>query len=535
MKKLLLISLLLFVSSIALGQYCGPYTSSAKIILSGKSFRVIEKLSFDNNDVDNFIRLTNCHDIVIRLNKFKNGRLKAIRLDGNCYNIRVDSNYFENTYGGLYVFQCNLGNISFNYNKGKNITGDASHINSFCQFNTCSGANFSMSYNSVDIAFGSGTNPNPGNGDTFNFGRTNGTALSPAKCWGNSIVGGGTNIGSLGFVGILAGDLGGSYQDIRNNILVNTGYMGIQQSGGSHIVITLNKIVGTYHVWSRAGITSANNGSGSPATNNEISHNEIYWIAGYSGIGVIPMPGAHVDTVYKPGGGVNTNAKPTGWSTNVVYPASVSHFPTPAIDVLPSPLVSACALPIFTYTPLTNTWVYGYTISTLTPVSSGGAITSFSVTPSLPSGIVLNTSNGQISGTAVQTHASANYSVIAVNGDGSDTAILTLQVNKAILGVVADSKSKFQGTANPALTVTYSTLNLSNFRNGDTPSSLTTQPTANTTATMGSPVGIFPITASGGVSSNYSFLYIPGVLLIKPNVSSPTHRIRGRSKVVRVN
>ncbi|WP_036670901.1 MBG domain-containing protein, partial [Pedobacter borealis] len=65
------------------------------------------------------------------------------------------------------------------------------------------------------------------------------------------------------------------------------------------------------------------------------------------------------------------------------------------------------------------------------------------------------------------------------------------------------------GTANPTLTVTYT-----GFVNGDTNTSLTTQPSISTTAVTGSGAGTYPITASGAVSSNYSISYTAGTLTV---------------------
>jgi hypothetical protein len=58
------------------------------------------------------------------------------------------------------------------------------------------------------------------------------------------------------------------------------------------------------------------------------------------------------------------------------------------------------------------------------------------------------------------------------------------------------------------------------FVNGDTPSSLTSQPTCTTSATQTSPVGTYPITCSGGVSANYSFIYVAGSLTVTPQAGS---------------
>jgi hypothetical protein len=85
----------------------------------------------------------------------------------------------------------------------------------------------------------------------------------------------------------------------------------------------------------------------------------------------------------------------------------------------------------------------------------------------------------------------------------------TLTVNPAALTVTADNQTKAYGAANPTLTVSYS-----GFVNGDTAASLTTPPTVSTTATTASPVGTYPITASGAVSANYTISYVSGTLTI---------------------
>uniref|UniRef100_UPI00292FC1EA beta strand repeat-containing protein n=1 Tax=Pedobacter heparinus TaxID=984 RepID=UPI00292FC1EA len=96
-----------------------------------------------------------------------------------------------------------------------------------------------------------------------------------------------------------------------------------------------------------------------------------------------------------------------------------------------------------------------------------------------------------------------NYTIAYVNG--------ALTVNRKALTITADDKEKFAGTANPALTVSYA-----GFTNGESNTVLTAQPTITTTATPGSPIGDYPITASGAVAANYSIAYVAGNLKIKP-------------------
>jgi len=77
----------------------------------------------------------------------------------------------------------------------------------------------------------------------------------------------------------------------------------------------------------------------------------------------------------------------------------------------------------------------------------------------------------------------------------------------AALNINADDKSKDYGAALPTLTVTYTGL-----VNGD--SAPATPPIISTTATASSPVGTYPITASGADDPNYTITYTPGTLTV---------------------
>ena len=79
----------------------------------------------------------------------------------------------------------------------------------------------------------------------------------------------------------------------------------------------------------------------------------------------------------------------------------------------------------------TNPAVYfvGSAISTNSPTVSGGAVTSYSISPSLPTGLSFNTTNGQITGTPSILSNAANYTITATNAGGSTTATLALTAN----------------------------------------------------------------------------------------------------------
>lgn len=82
-----------------------------------------------------------------------------------------------------------------------------------------------------------------------------------------------------------------------------------------------------------------------------------------------------------------------------------------------------------TYTVTTARYTVGAAITENTPtIGSGGTPTAYSVGPSLPSGLTLNTTTGVISGTPTAVTSSATYTVTATNAIGSTTRNLTILV-----------------------------------------------------------------------------------------------------------
>jgi subtilisin-like proprotein convertase family protein len=165
------------------------------------------------------------------------------------------------------------------------------------------------------------------------------------------------------------------------------------------------------------------------------------------------------------------------------------------INVSPAPLiitanntnnVYGAALPAFTASY--SGFVNGDTAASLsTPVTLGT-----SAAASSPVGTYPVTASGA---------ADANYAISYLNG--------TLTVNPAALSITANSTNKVYGAALPAFTASYS-----GFVNGDTAASLSTPVTLGTSAAASSPVGAYPITASGAAATNYTINYVNGMLSV---------------------
>lgn len=76
--------------------------------------------------------------------------------------------------------------------------------------------------------------------------------------------------------------------------------------------------------------------------------------------------------------------------------------------------------------------------NSLTPyslTSTGGRISSYSISPSIPSGLSFNTSTGILSGTPTRAADTSSYTITGTNSTGTSTATFTLTVNPIIYNV----------------------------------------------------------------------------------------------------
>jgi hypothetical protein len=89
-----------------------------------------------------------------------------------------------------------------------------------------------------------------------------------------------------------------------------------------------------------------------------------------------------------------------------------------------------------------------------TPSSKGGAISSYSISPLLPTGLIFSTV-GVISGTPLAQMSKTTYKVIATNLANSDTAILSITVNPSALDSIRLTKNTNSNTICTGESVVY--------------------------------------------------------------------------------
>ena len=119
----------------------------------------------------------------------------------------------------------------------------------------------------------------------------------------------------------------------------------------------------------------------------------------------------------------------------------------------------------------------------------------------------------------------AGTTIVTATQAGDDdynsfTREYTLTVNKSPLTVTANSYTIKQGEALPTFEATYS-----GFKNGETASVLTTQPSFNCSATSTSEPGTYDIEVSGAEATNYDISYVKGTLTIEPNTFTLTYLV----------
>ena len=113
-----------------------------------------------------------------------------------------------------------------------------------------------------------------------------------------------------------------------------------------------------------------------------------------------------------------------------------------------APVVNIAAPAGLSYSSINNVYTDGTAITAITPVSTGGAIASYAISPSLPTGLTLNASTGVISGTPSGTSSQTTFTITATNATGSTTTTITIQVDAPLVNIAAPAGLSYSSINN---------------------------------------------------------------------------------------
>lgn len=234
--------------------------------------------------------------------KVTGGNGTAYWVGGSSSNININ-NCFASSVGAAFYAE-NSSTVKFNYNQVLNVNGNTTNFmfgHAF-QFNNVSGGGNQVNYNRVENVAGVAINPH----DVVSIYKSNGLKGDSIQVIGNWFRGGQralTSTGGGGACGITITDVTGSYQVVRGNILVNTGYAGIQCIGtGFGVKIDHNITYSSNTPVSLLGFSIQD------ATQIDCGYNDTYWM---NAQGVTTPNGVGVPQYW-----LSSSPTPLNWSTN---------------------------------------------------------------------------------------------------------------------------------------------------------------------------------------------------------------------------
>ncbi len=118
---------------------------------------------------------------------------------------------------------------------------------------------------------------------------------------------------------------------------------------------------------------------------------------------------------------------PTALSANAAYTITATNSGGDSTANITIGVIDVAA-PSLIYSPTSYSSTYNQAMSAFAPSNLGGYIATCTVAPSLPTGLSINSSTCQISGTPTAVTASASYTVTATNTIGSSAQAITLAI-----------------------------------------------------------------------------------------------------------
>lgn len=244
--------------------------------------------------------IQNCTNVIIKDCIIENTLNDGIQLSG-CNNVEVTRCLIMNTKAGinaLYSQTINVHNCQFLNMNGPFPSGN------FVQFDNVNGKGCRINYNRCEDIFGIAKKPEDG----LSVYQSNGLLGDSIQVIGNLIRGGQYYNTSGGAAGIVLGDVGGSYQVARNNIVVNGGFVGMQVQGGIGIKMDHNLIYSIKTAYSNCGLCFGNY-SGKPCSSVYMGYNQIKFFN---------KNGVESDSWWDPSSKTYPAFQPAGWNTNIL-------------------------------------------------------------------------------------------------------------------------------------------------------------------------------------------------------------------------
>jgi len=271
MPKKLLINLfcVVFFPTISIASppgatFCGPYTKSKPILLENASNITISDLEITNSK-GVCITLNNCRNIKILKCQLGPSPDFGVALY-NCTNVTISDCRIENVSTGVNAIECH--GINVNHIQVKNVKGPFP-MGQMVNFDKVSGVGNRVTDNVCENIMGK-SYPE----DIIAMYKSSGTAADPIQITNNWLRGGGP---SKTGGGIMAGDSGGAYIVIKDNILVNPGQYGIGVASGTHIKVIGNRIYAKKQTFTGTGLYIWNQYPNKACALDTIADNKINW------------------------------------------------------------------------------------------------------------------------------------------------------------------------------------------------------------------------------------------------------------------
>lgn len=270
----------------------GPGKGYATTTIDGQSNITIDGQTFTDGSGTCLV-INDSSNITITNSTFTDCNGQGIQVEGTSSNITITHNTFENVQTGAY-FNGPTGNgFVFSYNRCTNMKGPIAR-GQCVQMNGVSGTghriqnNYSIAYRGANCYGGptiSITVCTRKPEDHINIFNSGGAVGDYLQITGNYLEGGGP---STSGAGIVVGDNGGSYINVENNFLLNTGSQGIAVAGGSFIVVNNNRIYGRRTDVSNIGLSAYN--STAACSDITITNNVVWFYKRTGAVATYYMP-----------------------------------------------------------------------------------------------------------------------------------------------------------------------------------------------------------------------------------------------------